>query len=208
MLDTLEAPAVDPLDTIVKARGVPVTGLAILGSHPATVEAAPFHDMGWVLFACSPHNIEMRTLPRWDMWSEIHLPVGHATRSWQYLRGLEQQAREKQERGENPVVWMRDKNALPHFPGGQLYPEDEMKSIFCPFLFSSSIAFMMAKAIVDCERLGIKQIGLWGILQASETEYVKQRAGTQYFIWEANRRGIKVMAARESNLFEIPPEDF
>ena len=76
------------------------------------------------------------------------------------------------------------------------------------FLFSSSIAFMLAKAISDCEAQGIKQIGLWGILQSSETEFAYQRPGTQYFLWEAVRRGIKVLAARESKLFEPPPEIF
>ena len=83
-----------------------------------------------------------------------------------------------------------------------------MKQQFCAFLFSSSIAFMLAKAIADCERLGIKQIGLWGILQSSETEFAYQRPGTQYFLWEATRRGIKVLAAKESQLFEPAPEIF
>ena len=185
-----------------------VTAIAILGSHPATVEQAPFSDPSWSIYACSAHNIEKRVLPRWDQWFEIHQKASDPTRSYQFLRGLEEQARQKQARGENPVVWMRDKEALPFFPGGKLYPEDEMKKTFCPFLFSSSIAFILAKAIVDCERLGIKKIGLWGILQASDQEWAYQRPGTQYFIWEATRRGIKVLAARESKLFEIPPETF
>jgi hypothetical protein len=204
MLDTIEAR--DPLDAIVAARGVPIEGIAILGSHPATVETAPFDNMGWIVAACSPHNIQHRRLPRWDTWQEAHVPIADKTRPYDYLRGLEQQAREKQERGENPIVWMRDKEAVKLFPGGTLYPEVEMKAKFSPFHFTSSVAYMMAKAITDCERLGIKQIGLWGILQASEAEWAYQRSGTQYFIWEATQRGIKVLAARESNLFELPEE--
>lgn len=183
-------------------------GIAICGSHPATVAAAPFADPSWTIYACSPHNIEKRTLPRWDQWFEVHLPIQHETRSYHYLRGLEEQARQKMARGEQPVVWLRDKTALPHFPGGRLYPEEQMKAQFCPYLFSSSIAFMLAKAIVDAERQGIKQIALYGILQASETEWAYQRPGTQYFLWEATRRGIKVLAAAESKLFELPPEVF
>lgn len=183
-------------------------GIAILGSHPQTVTTAPFDRPDWLIYACSPHNIEMRTLPRWTQWFEVHKPVQDKTRSYHYLRGLEEQARAKQTRNENPVVWMRDEMAVAHFPGAQFYPEKAMKEIFCPFAFSSSIAFIMAKAISDCERLGIKQIGLWGILQASEQEFAYQRPGTQYFIWEATRRGIKVLAAAESKLFEPPPEIF
>jgi hypothetical protein len=206
MLDLMDGQLDDPMDRIVKSRGVPIQGIAICGSHPATVETAPFHDPSWIIFACSPHNIQMRRLPRWDIWSEVHAVAADKTRPYDYLRGLEQQAKEKQDRGEHPLIWMRDKDAIPHFPGAQLYPEEEMKAKFCPFLFSSSIAFMQAKAIDDCERYAIKQIGLWGVLQASDQEYAYQRSGTQYFIWEATKRGIKVLAARESNLFELPPE--
>jgi hypothetical protein len=183
-------------------------GIAICGSHPQTVMTAPFADEGWLIYACSPHNVEMRTLPRWDQWFEVHKPAAHPTRGYRYLRGLEDQARQKQARGEEPVVWMRDTEALPHFPGGQLYPEKEMKAAFCPFAFTSSIAFMLAKAIIDCERDEIPAIGLWGILQRGPSEYEKQRPGTQYFLWEAARRGIKVLAAQESGLFEPPVEDW
>ena len=76
--------------------------------------------------------------------------------------------------------------------------------LFCPFMFTSSIAYMLAKAIADCEAAGIPQIGLWGIMQASENEYTYQRPGIQYFLSEATRRGIKVIANRESCLFDMP----
>jgi hypothetical protein len=207
MLDSAEHETAGGSSLPAPAAVVP-TGITILGSHPQTVATAPFADPGWKIYACSPHNIEMRTLPRWDEWFEVHIPVQDKTRSYHYLRGLEEQARQKLARGEDAVVWLRDKAALPHFPGGRLYPEEEMKAKFCAFLFSSSIAFMLAKAISDCEAQGIKQIGLWGILQSSETEFAYQRPGTQYFIWEATRRGIKVLAAKESRLFEPPPEVF
>jgi hypothetical protein len=74
---------------------------------------------------------------------------------------------------------------------------------------------MMALAITQCEEQGIPQIALYGILQGGSLdpnaknqtpEYLYQRPGTQYFIWEAARRGIKVLAAKESQLFELPPD--
>lgn len=207
MLDgaTTEPAGGETLPAVAEARHHTI---AIVGSHPATVATAPFGDPGALIYACSPHNIEKRSLPRWDHWFEVHLPVQHETRSYHYLRGLEEQARQKQARGEDPIVWMRDQQALPHFPGSRAYPEAEMKRLFCPYLFSSSIAFMLAKAIVDAEAAKIKQISLHGILQSSEAEYAYQRPGTQYFLWEATRRGIKVLAAAESKLFELPPEIF
>ena len=38
------------------------TGIAILGSHPATVMNAPFGDASWLIYACSPHNVEQLSL--------------------------------------------------------------------------------------------------------------------------------------------------
>lgn len=172
-------------------------GIAVLGSHPATVAMAPFND-DWLIWACSPHNFERRRLPRFDAWFEVHVPVAHQTRAYPYLKYLETL----------PLVWMRDKAAMPHFPGAKLYPEEEMKSIFGPFTFTSSIAFMLAMAIVECEKQGIPEIGLFGIMQASPNEYAYQRPGIQNLIFEATRRNIKVKAPDISKLFDPPPEDF
>ena len=135
-------------------------GIAILGSHPATVSQAPF-DKPWLIYTCSPHNFEKRQLPRWDEWFEVHVPLADRTRAYPYLKWLETV----------PLVWMRDADAIKHFPGAKLYPEQEMKDEFGPFTFTSSIAFILAKAIKDCETNGIKQIGLWGIMQASPNEF-------------------------------------
>lgn len=172
-------------------------GIAVLGSHPATVMQAPFND-DWLIYACSPHNFEQRQLPRFDEWFEVHKPIADRTRAYPYLKFLETV----------PIVWMRDKAAMQFFKGAREYPEDEMRAIFGPFTFTSSIAFILAKAIVECEKQGIKKIGLWGIMQASPNEYTQQRPGIQNLIWEANRRGIKVLAPDISKLFEPPPEDF
>lgn len=210
-------------------------GIAILGSHPATVLAAPFDDPKWLIWACSPHNVELRTLPRVDSWYELHDPVEDPTRAFGYLKAV----------SEMPVVYMRDQRAIQSgaFKGARPYPDEQLRGtttrqrlqitnengqvmqkivevpngdgMFCPYMFTSSIAFMLAKAIVDIEEMrkqGIMSsdeanppvIGLWGIMQQSETEYTYQRPGIQYFIYEAWKRGIKVIANRESCLFDLP----
>ena len=173
-------------------------GIAILGSHPATVAMAPFDD-NWLIYACSPHNYERRKLPRFDAWFEVHVPVAHQTRAYDYLKYLETV----------PVVWVRDKDALKHFPGAKVYPEEEMKAEFGPFTFTSSIAFMLAKAIKDIE-VGLAEptIALFGIMQASANEFTYQRPGIQNLIWHAAQRKIHVVAPDISKLFEPPPEDF
>jgi hypothetical protein len=212
--------------------------VAIVGSHPATVMSAPYDDPSVLIFACSPHNVEMRTLPRVDQWFELHTPIEDETRCFAYLTAVSRM----------PFVWMRDRRALKSglFIGAHEYPEKELKGtskieqvevptgtyqkvqspdgkgalaelierrkvevpnndgIFLPHMFTSSIAYMLAKAIVDCEQHGIRQIGLWGIMQQSENEFTYQRPGIQYFLGEAQKRGIKVVANRESCLFDMP----
>ena len=203
MHGTMIEPNLSPGGVTVVPEGMAVTdvlpaipkvpkGIAILGSHPATVMQAPFDD-DWLIYACSPHNYEKRQLPRHDAWFEVHIPLTDQTRAYDYLKYLETL----------PLVWMRDQAAIKHFPGAKLYPEREMIEKFGPFfLDTSSIAYMLAKAISDCEEHGIKQIGMWGIMQASPNEYQYQRPGIQYFIQMAVNRGIKVLCPPESKLFE------
>lgn len=187
-------------------------GIAILGSHPATVEMAPFDDPGWIIYACSPHNFEMRQLPRFDEWFEVHPQLSDATRAYPYLKYVESL----------PLVWLRDKDALPYIPGGRLYPDAEMAARFGPFNNTSSIALMMMRAIVECERLHAEgkmpepKIGLFGIMQASPNEYTYQRPTIQQLVWEASKKErellgrprIHVIAPDISKLFEPPPENF
>ena len=199
-------------------------GIAVLGSNPVTVTQEPFDDDGWLIYVCSPHNIEHRTLPRWDQWFEVHIPVAHPTRSWQYLRGLENQVNEKVVRGEQPIVWMRDKDTIPYFPCAREYPDELMRGTktidkrtgavdyvpgkFHRSQFKSSIAFILASAILDCTTYGIPKIGLWGILQNSKVEYTNQRPSTQYFLEAAAERGIQVLVSSESKLFHDDAELF
>ena len=210
MLDTIDAKAeqaggeISPAPSLVKLKGI-----AVCGSHPQTKMTAPFDDQGWLIYACSPDNSPFglnpqncSPLPRVDAFFEIHRPVFDRTRPYKYLRWLKTM----------PRVFMRDQWAMQLrepdgslvFPTAELYPEKEMKARFGPFTFTSSIAFILAKAIVEKP----KSIGLWGIMQASPNEYAYQRPGIQYFLWEAKRLGIDVFAPEESRLFELPPENW
>lgn len=166
--------------------------IAILGSHPATVYMAPFGDLDWQIWACSPHNFERRDLPRIDQWFEVHDPAADKTRSDLYLEFV---------RSLTPAipVWMRDRS---RHPLARPYPEAEIRAEFSPFHFTSSLTWMVAKAILEQP----ETIGFWGILQASRTEYAQQRPGLQYFFNEAHRRGIDIVVPAVTGLFD-PPEN-
>lgn len=243
---TAGSEALAPAVTVPAEPKAVIDSIAILGSNPQTVGAAPFGQSNWTINACSPdntpygHSREARPLPRVDEWFECHTPVEDPTRPFAYLAYIAQTM---------PLIWMRDKRALSSgfFKGARPYPEKELKGtskfeviqkptgvfrpakkvstgehgfaevmeehkaevpngdgLFIPHMFTSSIAYMLAKAIVDCEQNKIHQIGLWGIMQQSDTEYTYQRPGIQYFLGEAQRRGIKIVANRESCLFDMP----
>ena len=220
-----EAAGLVPAAPVSKSK---IRGIAVCGSHPATVARAPFNDTSWLIYACSPDNSprglgeHAKALPRVDLWFEIHTPVFDKTLPYGYLEWL----------STIPKVYMRDQVAMgfhtkegqPLFPTAVPYPDEQMRGKkvvrsdgrveFTPgefhrSAFKSSIAFMMAKAIVDCEEQDIPNIGLWGILQrGSKQEYELQRPSTQYFIEEAMRRGINVSVSPESMLMHDDPELF
>jgi hypothetical protein len=204
-----------------------VCNIAICGSNPTTIDEAPFGDPSWRIWACSPDNTPFglgkltRELPRVDERFELHVPIADESRPFGYLQHI----------SKDPIVWLRDERALPHFPGGRMYPEAKLKGTskfqrmqvhqnggvetriceipngdgkYCAYCFTSSISYMLAKAINDLEGVRGAQIGLWGIIQATDGEYSYQRPGIQYFLYEATKRGIKVIANRESCLFDMP----
>jgi hypothetical protein len=220
MLDTIEAvetrPAV-PASVPAQAK-VSVAGIAICGSNPATKHTAPFGDPSWLIYSCSPDNspfgnpANCSVLPRVTENFELHAPLEDPSRPAAYLMWVAQQ----------PLVWMRDARAIQSglFKGARPYPEQKLFGTwtkmrdgsvvptgdgeFCPQLFTSSIAYMLAKAIMDAVEQNIPAIGLFGILQSEQEEYKSQRPGTQYMLWEARRRGIKTLVAPESKLLEGP----
>lgn len=191
-------------------------GIAICGSNAVTKMAAPFQDPDWLIYACSPDNSpfgmgpQKGQLPRVDQFFELHAPLEDPSRPAAYLHWVTTL----------PFVWMRDARAIQSrvFKGARPYPEQKLFGTwtklpdgsavptgdgeFWPQGFSSSIAYILAKAIVDCQEQSIPAIALYGILQSAQDEYGNQRPGTQYMLWEARRRGIKTLVAPESRLLD------
>lgn len=177
--------------------------IAVLGSHPATKAIAPFRDKDWIIWACSPSN--RAALPRVDAWFELHIPVFDPDvkdRTREYLDWLK-----SPDRGCD-VIWMRDKAAMGEYPGAVLYPDEDMEKEFGPFCWTSSIAFMLAKAIKELEASTDeeKMLGIFGVMQASPNEYTYQRPAIQQFIVEAARRHIKIAVPPASKLFDVAQE--
>lgn len=167
--------------------------VAIVGAHPATRLGAPYQRTDWTIWACSALN--MKALPRWDAWFELHVPFAYDVRRGQvdetYAAWLRSQSK----------VYVRDPAAT--FAGTVAYPEAAMRAKFGSFFFTSSIACMFAKAISQ----NPAEIGLWGIGMHKADEYADQRPGCHYFVQRAWDQGITVTSPHRW-LLEPPKEQW
>lgn len=149
--------------------------IAIVGAGP-TKSQAPWGVEGWEIWSCSPRNMSPGPLPH--VWFELHadLDVRVAERpDWAiYVDWLNRQ--------EGMLIYAADDNILKK---ARTFPYEQYIMLFGSYFFTSTFAWMMAKAIHNNT---VEEIGLYGIDMTHESEYATQRPGAQYFILEANRR--------------------
>jgi len=163
--------------------------IALIGSAPASVRLAPYHDESWKIWGCSPGVYGIA--PRTDVWFELHrYEPGQTWFSAEYCLFLQKY---------KGVVFMAEKRA--EIPNSETLPVDGMVEKYGPYFFTSSLAWMMALAI----DVGATKIGLWGVDMAANEEYGDQRAGLHYFAMVAASRGIEVGIPPESDLFTPRP---
>lgn len=178
--------------------------VAILGTAPSSRLLAPFGDPEWTIWGSSPGNsgdpgsgpMALPRLP--DAWIEMH-----ANFHWpEYI----------QQYGGAYVKWINEKSFpvvapvdLPNyralFPKAIPFPWRELVVEFGPYFFTSTFAWMAAFAI----KLGVKELGFYGVDMSSKDEYILQRPGGHYFMMQAMQRGIKVVIPDESDLVQPPP---
>lgn len=172
------------------SESIPVKPLkiAILGSA-ASVHLAPYADPSWTIWGCSPGAAAVAK--RVDQWFEIH-PLSQPDITADYLKWLANI--------DVPVALIRPD---PRIPKGFTYPYAEAIQEFGPYFFTSSIAWILAMAIMA----NPAEIGLWGVDMSATEEYGHQRPGCHFFIREALKRGIKVFVPDESDLAN-PPQPY
>jgi hypothetical protein len=167
--------------------------IALLGSAPSSDKLAPFSNLDWEIWACSPMNY---TAPRVDAWFEIH------NLDRKFVAGNDPYAAALQK---HPRVYIAVPD--PRLPQGIVYPKDEVykffgNSQFLDSFFQSQVSYMLAWAIMQKP----KTIGLWGIDMAAAEEYGQQRPGCHFFFTEAEKRGIEIVAPPQSDILEaLPP---
>ena len=167
--------------------------IGLIGSAPSSIRLAPYKDLSWTLWGCSPGAYPI--VERADAWFELHRweppVIGDPQHQvpWftpEYCQWL----------GQFPgPVYVADQ--IPNIPRATLYPCEQMIEKYGPYFFTSSLSWMFALALEDPE---IEEIGLWGVDMSATEEWGYQRAGCHYFVTLAMQRGIAVIIPPESDL--------
>lgn len=173
------------ISTEVEAAGEvkisPARTVAIVGSHPATRELAPYDDPSIEIWLFNESAMKPEVYRRWDGLIQIHSPevytspdnwvnAGH----WAWLQ---------QDHG-NKRIFMQDID--PRVPNSVRYPLDEILAMTPRRYLRSSPAMALALAIY----LGYERIMLYGSDLTSNTEYQYQAVNLGYWIGFADGCGV------------------
>ena len=166
---------------------------ALIGSAPASIQAAPYADPNWQIWGCSPGAYGVIPKGRSNLWWELHrYEPGQTWFSPEYCQFLR----------DHPNVAVSALRA--EIPNGFVPDKAELERKYGRYFFTSSIATMMACAIDLIEAAGCpagSKIGLWGVDMAANEEYEGQRAGLHFFAHIAKQKGIEVGVPPTSDLF-------
>ena len=166
---------------------------ALIGSAPASIQAAPYADPSWQIWGCSPGAYGVIPKGRSNLWWELHrYEPGQTWFSPEYCQFLR----------DHPNVAVSALRA--EIPNGFIPDKAELERKYGRYFFTSSIATMMACAIDLIEAAGCpagSKIGLWGVDMAANEEYEGQRAGLHFFAHIAKQKGIEVGVPPTSDLF-------
>lgn len=171
--------------------------IAIVGSAPSSIQLAPYDDMSWAIWCCSPgaYGVAKRS----DVWVELHRwhPAepgrnqAPGTRPWfssEFHFFLKT----------HPLVLMTQ--VEPSIPNSHAFPFDPLIRKYGRYCWTSSIAWMLALAIEQRPHT----IGLWGVDMAATEEYAYQRPACQHLVGLAMAMGINIILPPESDLMRPP----
>jgi hypothetical protein len=161
--------------------------VAICGSAVSSAHLAPVDDPDWEIWATSPQS--MNQLKRVTRWFEVHVWDDYIKRYKAYVKFLKEFKGPVYTGGPTPI------------PNALQYPIEEVEKEFTSYFLTSSIALMMALALLEKAEI----IGLYGIDMAEREEYTKQRPGCHFFILEALKRGVGIYVPKESCLLRPQP---
>lgn len=155
--------------------------LAIVGSHPATRENAPYDDPEFEIWLFNEAPMKPEIYRRWDACLQMHRPEVYSSPHnwvnrghWDWLQ---------MDHGDK-VIWMQERD--PRVPNSRRYPLEGVLSQTPYHYLRSSPAMALALAIY----LGYQGIWLYGSELTSNTEYSYQAVNYAFWIGFAHGRGV------------------
>lgn len=130
---------------------------------------------------------------RFDRWFEIHNPDSPSKKMEEHHEFMKVC---------HIPIYMQKKDE--RFPMSVKYPLDEITDLFTKKgyngakYFTNSISYMIALAIYE----GFKEIHVYGVDMAQQSEYSHQRPSCEYFLALAEGMGIKVHLPENSDLIK------
>ena len=175
--------------------------VAIVGWASSSRDLTPFADESIEIWGCNelgavfPHAGQ-----RWDVWFNLH-----------DREVIEKVGQERMAFLKNQTVPVYMKEEHEDVPAAVAFPFDEIREWAGRDYFTSSIAWMVAFAVMQ----EYKEIHIYGVDMALESEYGYQRPCCDYWLGRAEGLGIKVFDPASSRLLkgvwlyglEDPPED-
>lgn len=161
--------------------------VAIVGFASNTLHCVPWFDPEWELWGLNQGAAHF--LRRADRWFELHLP--------EFTEDV---------RDPNYAMWLRTEVKCPVYmiatrpdiPTSVRYPIERAIELTGRDYFTSSIAFMIALAIME----GFEEIGIYGVNLAIGGEYTHQKPNCEWWIGIAEGRGIKVHVPQAAALMK------
>lgn len=197
--------------------------IAVYGSAPSSILKGPTRDASYVRFVGGRALLEKHQFPfiqeEWAIWSCSPGTYGVLER---IDRFFEVHRWESGQPWFSPeyVSWLRNFNGpvytgevVPEIKNSVRLPRERLIAEFGPYLWASSLSYMIAIAILEIEEERRKPghnpdddaIAVHGVDMRAQEEYLNQLICCQVLLHEASKRGIKVMLPPESDLMRPYP---
>ena len=164
--------------------------VAIVGYTPTRVYA-PYGDESWEIWGLNDlYRFKSKSdVQRWTRWFNMHQDRPSAQSRTPYSSCLKEYAKW------DCPVYLQEKH--PDVPNSVRFPVEKAIEQFGGY-FTNSISYMIAFAIME----GFKEIGIWGVDMATDSEYNHQRPSCEYFLGIAKGKGISIYVHPAADLLK------
>jgi len=169
--------------------------VAIVAFSKTTRHFAPFDDPTWEIWGLN-EEYRFQWMRRWDRWFQIHPYLDFMRQGNPNDPKHPEWLRAQKPLGEPKAfpIYMQDQFA--DVPASIKFPLDEIERDLGINYYCSSISYMLGLAAW----MGYKEVGMYGVEMASDTEYKYQRPNGEFWIGFMMGRGVKIHLPKEANL--------